>query len=209
MVESSGPRELEPIMQMTLPLPSAPSDNGPLTLIGAELQRQEEGLRLLRQLKGELGKLTTALHAVLDGHAEQVTPSLKPTTAAIYATLLGLASLRPPQPDKTHDAVYEIGTAVKSLDLKHLDDSHAIADALTRIESATDRIDALAADFRCDDSHRAANHPLSKAVGALLGTLPAAPRSDDDALNLAKTVADGLRGTASSIGTGHLLSAEA
>lgn len=190
---------------MTLPLPSG---NGPLTLIGAELQRQEEGLRLLRQLKAELGKLTASLHAVLDGHAEEAA-SLKPATAAIYATLLGLASLRPSQPNKTHDAVYEIGTAVKSLDLKHLDDSHAIADALTRIESATDRIDALAADFRCDDSQRAANHPLSKAVGALLGTPPMAPRSGDDALNLARTVADGLRGTAGSIGTGHLLSAEA
>jgi len=190
-------------------LPSTSGGNGPLTLIGAELQRQEEGLRLLRQLKVELGTLTAALHAVLDGHAEEVTPSLKPATAAIYTTLLGLASLRPPPPDKTHDAVYEIGTAVKSLDLKHLDDSHAIADALTRIEGAVDRIDALAADFRCDDSQRAANHPLSKAVSALLGIPPAAPRSGDDALKLAKTVADGLRGTAGSIGTGHLLSAEA
>ena len=192
---------------MTPHLPSTSDGNGPLTLIGAELQRQEEGLCLLRQLKVELGTLTAALHVVLDGHAEEVTPSLKPATAAIYATLLGLASLRLPQPDKTHDAVYEIGTAVKSLDLKHLDDSHAIADALTRIEGAVDRIDALAADFRCDDRH--AVHPLSKAVGALLGTPPAAPRSGDDALHLAKTVADGLRGTAGSIGTGHLLSAEA
>jgi hypothetical protein len=192
---------------MTPQVPSTSDGNGPLTLIGAELQRQEEGLRLLRQLKVELGTLTAALHVVLDGPAEEVAASLKPATAAIYATLLGLASLRPPPPDKAHDAVYEIGTAVKSLDLKRLDDSHAIADALTRIEGAVDRIDALAADFRCDD--RNAVHPLSKAVGALLGTPPAAPRSGDDALNLAKTVADGLRGTAGSIGTGHLLSAEA
>jgi len=192
---------------MTPHVPPTSDGNGPLALIGAELQRQEEGLRLLRQLKVELGTLTTALHAVLDGHAEEVAPSLKPATAAIYATLLGLASLRPPPPDKTHDAVYEIGTAVKSLDLKHLDDSHAIAAALTRIEGAVDRIDALAAGFRCDD--RNAVHPLSKAVGALLGTLLAAPRSGDDALHLAKTVAEGLRGTAGSIGTGHLLSAEA
>jgi hypothetical protein len=192
---------------MTPHLPSTPDGNGPLTLISAELQRQEEGLRLLRQLRAELGKLTTALHAVLDGHADEVTPSLKPATAAIYATLLGLASLRPPQPDKTHDAVYEIGKAVKSLDLRNLADAHAIADALTRIEGAVDRIDALAADFRCDD--RNAVNPLSKAVGALLGTPLAAPRSGDDALHLAKTVADGLRGTTGSIGTGHLLSAEA
>jgi len=194
---------------MSRHLPSAPDGNSPLTLIGAELQRQEEGLRLLRQLKDELGKLTASLHAVLDGHAQASPHSLKPATAAIYTTLLGLASLRPPQPDKEHDAVYEIGTAVKSLDLKHLDDPHATADALTRIEGAIDRIDALAADFRCDGSKNAAPHPLSKAVGALLGTPPAAPRSGDDALHLARTVADGLRGTAGSIGIGHLLSAEA
>jgi len=189
------------------PHSSSTSDgNSPLTLVGAELQRQEEGLRLLRQLRAELGKLTASLHALLEGHAE-VAPSLKPATAAVYATLLGLASLRPPQPDKAHDAVFEIGTAVKSLDLKNLADLHAIADALTRIEGASDRIDALAADFRCDGSD--AVHPLSRAVGALLGRPPAAPRSGDDALHLAKTVADGLRDTAGSIGTGHLLSAEA
>jgi hypothetical protein len=190
-------------------LPSAPDRNGPLTLVGAELQRQEEGLRLLRQLKDELAQLTASLHAVLDGHAQEAVPSLKPATAAIYTTLLGLASLRPPQPDKTHDAVYEIGTAVKSLDLKHLDDPHATADALTRIEGAVDRIDVLAASFWSDGSSNATPNPLSKAVGALLGTLPAAPRSDDAALHLAKTIADGLRGTAGSIGTGHVLSAEA
>jgi len=86
--------------------------------------------------------------------------------------------------------------------------SHATADAPTRIEGAIDRIDALAADFRCEGSNNPARHPLSKAVGALLGT-PAAARSGDDALHLAKTVADGLRGTAGSIGIGHLLSAEA
>jgi hypothetical protein len=193
----------------TAHLPSAPNGNGPLTLIGAELQRQEEGLRLLQQLKAQLGKLTTSLHAVLDGHAEAAAPSLRPTTAAIYTTLLGLASLRQPQPDKARDAVYEIGTAVKSLDLKHLDDSHATADALTRIEGAGDRVDGLAAEFCYESSDSARADPLSKAVGALLGTPPAAPRSGDDALTLAKAVADGLRGTAGSIGTGHLLSAEA
>ena len=190
-------------------LPSVPDSNRPLTLVGAELQRQEESLRLLRQLKDELGKLTASLHALLDGHAQEAAPSLRLATAAIYTTLLGLASLRPPQPDKTHDAVYEIGTAVKSLDLKHLDDPHATADALTRIEGALDRIDALAAGFWSDGSGNAAPNPLSKAVGALLGTPPAAPRSGDDALHLARTVADGLRGTAGSIGIGHLLSAEA
>jgi hypothetical protein len=194
---------------LTAHLPSAPSGNGPLTLIGAELQRQEEGLRLLQQLKAQFGKLISSLHAVLDGHAEEAASSLKPATAAIYTTLLGLAALRQPQPDKAHDAVYEIGTAVKSLDLKHLDDSHATADALTRIEGAGDRVDGLAADFRYESSDGARADPLSKAVGALLGTPPAAPRSGDDALTLAKTVADDLRGTAGSIGTGHLLSAEA
>ena len=196
-------------MRMTPPLPSALSDNGPLTLIGAELQRQEECLRLLRQLKADLGKLTASLHAILDGHSDQAVPSLKPATAAIYMTLLSLAALRPPHPDEAHDAVYEIGTAVKSLDLKHLDDPHATADALTRIEGAIDRIDTLAADFCCDGREDAAPHPLSRAVGALLGTTPAAPRSGDDAMHLAKTIADGLRGSAGSIGTGHLLSAEA
>jgi len=194
---------------MTEPLPSAPNGNRLLTLIGTELQRQEECLQLMQQLKAQLGKLTTSLHAVLDGHAEGAAPSLKPATAAIYTTLLGLASLRPPQPDKTHDAVYEIGTAVKSLDLKRLDDPHATADALTRIESANDRVDALAAEFCCEGSRHATADPLSKAVGALLGTPPAAPRSGDDALSLAKTVADSLRSTAGSIATGHLLSAEA
>src|SRR5262245_42574732 len=104
---------------MTPPVPLTPDGNGPLTLVGAELQRQEEGLRMLRQLKHELGKLTALLHAVLDGHTEEAAPSLKLATAAVYATLLGLASLRPAQPDKTHDTVYEIGTAVKSLDLKN------------------------------------------------------------------------------------------
>jgi hypothetical protein len=178
-------------MRMTPPLPAAPPDNGPLTLIGAELQRQEECLRLLRQLKADLGKLTASLHAILDGHSDQAVPSLKPA------------------PDKAHDAVYEIGTAVKSLDLKHLDDPHATADALTRIEGAIDRIDTLAADFCCDGREDAAPHPLSRAVGALFGTTPAAPRSGDDAMHLAKTIADGLRGSAGSIGTGHLLSAEA
>jgi len=189
------------------PRPSAPSGNGPLTLIGAELQRQEESLCLLQQLKTDLHALTTALHGVLDGHEA---PALKPLTAPIYRTLLGLASLRPPQPTaKPDDPVYEIGTAVKHLDATHLDDPHYTADALTQIESASDRIDALAADFCCGGQEGAAAHPLSRAIGAVLGTLPAAPRSDDDALQLAKTVAEELRRAPSPIGTGRLLSAEA
>jgi hypothetical protein len=192
---------------MTSHLPSAPSGNGPLTLIGAELQRQEESLCLMQQLKTDLHTLTTALHAVLDGHAA---PPLKPLTAAIYRTLLGLASLRPPQPAaKPDDPVYEIGTAVKRLEATHLDDPHDTADALTQIESAGDRIDALAADFCCDGEDDAATHPLSRAVGALLGSTPAAPRSGDDALHLAKTIAEELRAAPSPIGTGRLLSAEA
>lgn len=192
---------------MTSHLPSAPSGNGPLTLIGAELQRQEEGLCLLQQLKTDLHTLTTALHAVLDGHAA---PPLKPLTAAIYRTLLSLASLRPPQTTpKPDDPVYEIGRAVKHLEATRLDDPHDTADALTRIESAGDRIDALAADFCCDGEHDAATHPLSRAVGALLGTTPAAPRSGDDALHLAKAIAEELRTAPSPIGTGRLLAAEA
>jgi hypothetical protein len=191
---------------MTSPLPSTPCGNGPLTLISAELQRQEESLCLMQQLKTDLHTLTTALHAALDGHAA---PPLKPLTAAIYRTLLGLASLRPPQPTlKPDDPVYEIGTAVKHLEATHLDDPHDTADALTQIESASDRIDALAADFCCDGKDDA-THPLSRAVGALLGTTPAAPRSGDDALHLAKTIAEELRTAPSPIGTGRLLSAEA
>jgi len=167
---------------MTARLPSASSGNGSLTLISAELQRQEESLCLMQQLKTDLHTLTTALHAALDGHAA---PPLKPLTAAIYRTLLGLASLRPPQPaPKPDDPVYEIGTAVKHLEATHLDDPHDTADALTQIESASDRIDALAADFCCDGEDDTAAHPLSRAVGALLGTTPAAPRSGDDALIL-------------------------
>jgi len=191
---------------MTLRLPSTPSNNGSLTLIGAELQRQEESLCLLQQLKTDLHTLTTALHGVLDGHDA---PPLKPLTAPIYRTLLGLASLRPPQPAaKPDDPVYEIGTAVKNLEATHLDDPHDTADALTQIESAVDRIDALAADFCCDGQGAAA-HPLSRAIGAVLGTPPAAPRSDDDALQLARTVAEELRRAPGPIGTGRLLSAEA
>jgi hypothetical protein len=205
--ESSGPRRPAAAIQMTLPLPSAPSGNGPLTLIGAELQRQEESLCLLQQLKTDLHTLTTALHGALEGHA---TPPLKPLTAAIYRTLLGLASLRPPQHTaKPDDPVYEIGTAVKHLEATHLDDPHDTADALTQIESASDRINALAADFCCDGEDGAAAHPLSRAVGAVLGTTPAAPRSGEDALHLAKTVAEELRTAPSPIGTGRLLSAEA
>ncbi len=183
---------------MTQRLPSAPSGNGALTLIGAELQRQEESLCLMQQLKTDLHTLTTALHAALEGHA---TPPLKPLTAAIYRTLLGLASL--------DDPVYEIGTAVKHLEATHLDDPHDTADALNQIESASDRIDALAADFCCGAEDGAAAHPLSQAVGALLGTTAAAPRSADDALQLARTVAEELRTAPSPIGTGRLLSAEA
>jgi len=99
---------------------------------------------------------------------------------------------RRPCPDQAHAVKAD---TVKSLDLKHLDDPHATADALTP-EGAIDRIDALAADFRCEGSSNAARHPLSKAVGTLLGTPATAPRSGDDALHLAKTVADGLRSTA-------------
>jgi hypothetical protein len=192
---------------MTPRLPSTPSGNGALTLIGAELQRQEESLCLLQQLKTDLHTLATALHAVLDGHDA---PALKPLTAPIYRTLLGLASLRPPQPAaKPDDPVYEIGTAVKHLEATHLDDPHDTADALTQIESASDRIDALAADFCCNGEEGAAAHPLSQAIGAVLGAPPAAPRSDDDALQLAKSVAEELRRAPSPIGTGRLLSAEA
>lgn len=192
---------------MTPRLPSMPSGNGPLTLIGAELQRQEESLCLLQQLKTDLHTLTTALHAVLDGHDA---PALKPLAAPIYRTLLGLASLRPSQPAaKPDDPIYEIGSAVKHLEATHLDDPHDTADALTQIESASERIDALAADFRCDGQESAAAHPLSRAIGAALGTPPAAPRSDDDALQLAKTVAEELRRATTPIGTGRLLSAEA
>ena len=192
---------------MTPHLSSASYGNGPLTLIGAELQRQEESICLMQQLKTDLHTLTTALHATLDGHA---TPPLKPLTAAIYRTLLGLASLRPPQSaPKPDDPVYEIGTAVKHLEATHLDDPHDTADALNQIESASDRIDALAADFCCGAGDGAAAHPLSQAVGALLGTTPAAPRSGDDALQLARTVAEELRSAPGPIGTGHLLSAEA
>jgi hypothetical protein len=192
---------------MTPRLPSTPSGNGALTLIGAELQRQEESLCLLQQLKADLHTLTAALHAVLDGHDA---PPLKPLTAPIYRTLLGLASLRPPQPAANpDDPVYKIGTAVKHLEATHLDDPHDTADALTQIESASDRIDALAADFCCNGEEGAAAHPLSQAIGAVLGTPPAAPRSDDDALQLAKSVAEELRRAPSPIGTGRLLSAEA
>ena len=195
---------------MTPHLPSASSaasGNGALTLISAELQRQEESLCLMQQLKTDLHTLTTALHAALDGHAA---PSLKPLTAAIYRTLLGLATLRPPQPTaKPDDPVYEIGTAVKHLEATHLDDPHDTAEALTQIESASDRIDALAADFCCAGEDSAATHPLSRAVGTLLGTMPAAPRSGDDALHLAKTIAEELRTAPSPIGTARLLSAEA
>jgi hypothetical protein len=190
----------------TPPLPSSPTGSDSLTLIGAELQRQEEGLRLVQQLKAELHKLTTSLHAALDGHAEGLASGLKPMTAAIFMSLISLASLRPPS-DKAHDPVYEIGAAVKSLDPKRLADPHAVADALTRIEGAIDRCDALAAGF-CWDGRSAAN-PLSKAVGALLGSTSAAPRSGNDALHLAKAVAEGLRGAPGSIGTGQILSAEA
>jgi hypothetical protein len=203
----SGPCRSRAAAGMTPRLPSAPPDNGPLTLMGAELQRQEESLCLLQQLKTDLHTLTTALHAVLDGHDA---PALKPLTAAIYRTLLGLAALRPPQPAANpDDPVYEIGTAVKHLEATHLDDPHDTADALTQIESASDRIDALAAGFCCDGQEGAAAHPLSRAVGALLGTPPAAPRSDDDALQLARTVAEELRRAPGPIGTGRLLSAEA
>jgi hypothetical protein len=192
---------------MTPRLPSAPSGNGSLTLISDELQRQEESLCLMQQLKTDLHTLTTVLHASLEGHAA---PPLKPLTAAIYRTLLGLATLRPPQPAaKLDDPVYEIGTAVKHLEATHLDDPHDTAEALTQIESASDRIDALAADFCCDSEGDAAMHPLSRAVGTLLGNTPAAPRSGDDALHLAKTVAEELRAAPSAIGTGRLLSAEA
>jgi hypothetical protein len=188
-------------------LPSAPSGNGPLTLIGAELQRQEESLCLMQQLKADLHTLTTALHAALEGHAA---PPLKPLTTPIYRTLLGLASLRPPHlAAKPHDPVYEIGTAVKHLEVTHLDDPHDTADALTRIESAGDRIDALAADFCFNGQDDAATHPLSRAVGAVLGTTPVAPRTDDEALQLARTVAEELRTAPVPIGTGRLLSAEA
>jgi hypothetical protein len=135
-------------------------------------------------------RLTTALHGVLDGHDA---PPLKPLPAPIYRTLLGLASLRPPQPAaKPDDPVYEIGTAVKNLEATHLDDPHDTADALTQIESASDRIDALAADFCCDREDAAATHPLSRAVGALLGTPPAAPRSMTCAA-ARQTVAEELR----------------
>jgi hypothetical protein len=185
--------------------PSAPSGNNPLTLIGAELQRQEESLHLLQQLKSDLHTLTAALHAALDGHAAQ---PLKPLTAGIYRTLLGLATLRPPKPAaKPDDPVYEIGTAVKHLETTHLDDPHDTADALTQIQSASDRIGALAADFCCNGEEAA--HPLSRAIGRLLGTTPAAPRSGDDALHLARAVAEELRTVPSAIGTGRVLSAEA
>jgi hypothetical protein len=80
---------------------------------------------------------------------------------------------------------------------------------LTQIESASERIDALAAGFCCDGQDGAAAHPLSRAIGTVLGTPPAAPRSNDDALQLAKTVAEELRRAPSPIGTGRLLSAEA
>ena len=194
---------------MTSPVPSRPAGASSLTLIGGELQRQEEGLRLLRQLKADLHSLSTSLHAALDGHTEGLATALKPVTAAIYMSLLSLASLRPPHADKVHDPVYEIGTAVKRLDLSHLDDPHATADALTRIEGAIDRSNALAADFCWGGRQGNTANPLSNAVGALLGSAPAAPRSGADALHLAKTVAEGLRGTAGSIGTAQLLSAEA
>ena len=207
MAVESGPCRPRAAAPMTPHSPSASSGNGPLTLIGAELQRQEESLCLMQQLKTDLHTLTAALHAALDGHAA---PPLKPLTAAIYRTLLGLATLRPPQPTaKPDDPVYEIGSAVKHLEATHLDDPHDTAEALTQIESASDRIDALAADFCCDGEDSATVHPLSRAVGALLGTMRAAPRSGDDALHLAKTVAEELRTAPSPIGTGRILSTEA
>jgi hypothetical protein len=189
--------------------PSTPTGSGSLTLIGSELQRQEEGLRLVRQLKSELSKLTTSLHAILDGHSEGHAAELKAMMAAIYTSLLSLAALRPAPADTVRDPVYEIGTAVRSLDPRRLDDSHATADALTRIETAIDRCNALAADFCWDGRQTSTPDPLSSAVGTLLGSAPTAPRSGADALHLAKTVADGLRAVPGSIGTSQVLSAEA
>lgn len=194
---------------MTSSLPSPGSGNGPVALIEAELQRQEEGVRLVQQLKVELQKLCAALHAALDGRTEEAASALKPATASIYLMLLSLASLRPPHRVKTLDPVYAIGSAVKSLDPEHLVDPHATTDALTRIEGAIDRADMLAANFCWDSRKGAATNPLSAAVGALLGSTIAAPRSHADALDLAKAVAKDLRSAAGSIGTGHLLSTEA
>ncbi len=194
---------------MTPPLPSPPAGSGSLTLIGAELQREEEGLRLVRQLKAGLLKLSSALHAALDGHTEELATASKPMTTAIFMGLLSLASLRLRRAEKARDPLYEIGTAVKSLDLRHLDDPHAVADALTRIEGVIDRCNALAADFCWDGRQGGTANPLSKAVDALLGSTPAAPHSGADALHLARTVAEGLRGSAGSIGAGQHLSAEA
>jgi hypothetical protein len=209
MLEAVGLARLQVARVMNAPLPSPPAGNGSLTLIGSELQRQEEGLRLVRQLKSDLHKLTASLHAMLDGHAEGLATELKPMTSAVYTGLLSLASLRPPPADKGQDPVYEIGAAVKSLDLRHLDDPHATADALTRIEGAIDRCNALAADFCWGGLQSKTANPLSNAVGTLLGSAPATPRSDADALHLAKAVAEGLRAVPGSIGTGQLLSAEA
>jgi len=188
--------------------PSPPSPgNGPLTLLGAELQRQEEGVRLVGQLKAELQKLAKALHEALDGRTEEVASALKPTTAAIYLTLLSLASLRPRHAAKARDPLYAIGAVVKSFDPERLADPHATADALTRIEIAIDRVDMLAADFCCDGRDNI--NPLTTAVSALLGSTIAAPRSDAAALELAKAVAKDLRSAPGSIGAGHLLSAVA
>jgi len=166
-------------------------------------------LRLIRQLKAELQALCAALHEALEGHTEKAASALKPATASIYMTLLSLASLRPLHRVKARDPVYAIGSAVKSLDLERLADSHAMADALTRIEGAIDRVGGLAADFCWDGRNSAAANPLSAAVGALLGPTIETPRSSADALVLAKEVAADLRNAAGAIGTEHLLSAEA
>lgn len=165
-------------------------------LVGLERETPDGESRDGRSTADEIGDRAVALRSSID---------------AIHLGLSGLTSLRsqPLAIAWEKDPVNEIGAIISSLDPISLADptsADEIADGLSRIDSALDRVDDLEASLNIEWQPATTLDPMSAHLGAILGWELRAPQSEENALLLANAVADSLRKTAYPIRTRNLLS---
>jgi len=174
--------------------------------INGELQRMDQTHRLVRQVKDDLNTLRSELQSPDDESqaADDKAAVLRSSIAGIHLRLSDLASLRPPPASDTskEDPVKEIGTIVNGLDPQSLAEptsTDTTTNAIAQIDSALGLADTIEHSVNSERQHTIVPAPL----------LALAPRSDADALLLAKLVADGLRNTTDALGSRKLFSTSA
>jgi hypothetical protein len=154
-------------------------------------------------VKADLDTLRVKVQGVDDESAatDDSAAALRSSIAGIQLGLSDLALLRPPPAADAweEDPVNEMGTIINGLDPERLAEpasADVTTDAVAKIDAALAVAGTLGKTL--DSEWRQAAIP--QALQAL------APRSDADALALAKTVADSLRNTTDALGSRKLFS---